>query len=50
LKGRFLTGGWEGVVLNMTSQGWLSPMHVDCFLWTHNLVILVIFLHTISSP
>ncbi|KAH8959759.1 hypothetical protein BDL97_06G093900 [Sphagnum fallax] len=40
LKGRFLTGGWEGVVLNMTSQGWLSPMHVDCFLWTHNLVIL----------
>ncbi|CAM6022213.1 unnamed protein product [Sphagnum balticum] len=40
LKGRFLTGGWEGVVLNMTSQGWLSPMHVDCFLWTHSLVIL----------
>ncbi|KAG0621148.1 hypothetical protein M758_4G272900 [Ceratodon purpureus] len=40
LRGRFITGAWEGVVLNMTSQAWLSPTDVDRPIWTHNLVIV----------
>ncbi|KAG6543288.1 hypothetical protein Mapa_015202 [Marchantia paleacea] len=43
--GKRLTGAlpwekWEGIVLNMTSQAWLSPADVDCNLWTHDLVIV----------
>ncbi|KAL2636439.1 hypothetical protein R1flu_007918 [Riccia fluitans] len=43
--GRRLTGAlpwekWEGIVLNMTSQSWLSSADVDCSLWTHDLVIV----------
>uniref|UniRef100_A0A7I4DLV9 Uncharacterized protein n=1 Tax=Physcomitrium patens TaxID=3218 RepID=A0A7I4DLV9_PHYPA len=41
LKGRFITGSWHGVVLNMTSQSWLSSAEVDLPIWTHNLVILI---------
>jgi hypothetical protein len=41
LRGRFITGAWEGVVLNMTSQAWLSSADVDHHLWTHSLVIVV---------
>lgn len=31
---------WKGVVLNMTSQRWMSAQQVSCSLWSHHLVIV----------
>lgn len=42
LKGPPLPGyGWDGAVLNITSQRWLSDEDVSCSVWTHNMVIIV---------
>ncbi|CAM6102819.1 unnamed protein product [Calypogeia fissa] len=43
--GKRLTGflpwaKWEGAVLDMTSQEWLSPAETDCSVWTHDLVVV----------
>jgi len=32
--------GWTGYVLNMTSQGWLSPSDSNRPVWTHTLVVV----------
>ena len=33
--------GFVGYVINMTSQGWLSPTETSCSVWTHQLVVIV---------
>lgn len=50
LKGRFITGSWDGVVINMTSQAWLSEEDVDRSVWTHHLVIVVSLEDRFSLP